>query len=94
MLRRPATLTGVADAKQPWWQIGKTPTLGFLLGGIWTVQAVLGWGDVATGETGWLGGMPMEVVLAISFTAGAAFALTSAVRLRRRLRAERDEPEA
>ena len=80
----------MADAKRPWWQIGNTPTLGFVTGGIWAVMAVLRWGNVAEGATGSLGGLPAQLILAVLSTVLSAFALTSAVLLRRRRRAARE----
>ena len=53
-------------------------------------MAVLRWGNVAEGDTGWLGGMPAQVVLAILSTLVGGFFLASAVRLRRLRRAERE----
>ena len=79
----PATITGVADSKRPWWQIGNTPTAGFVMGGISTVMAVLRWGNVVERDSDRLGGMPAQVILAIVSTLAGAFFLFSAVRLRR-----------
>ncbi len=69
--------------------MGNTPTWGFVFGGVWTFLAVLRWGNVAVGDSGFLG-MTAQVIVAVLSTLLGGFSLVSAVRLRRLRRAERD----
>jgi hypothetical protein len=82
-------------AGRPWWQLTTTPTFGFVAGGAWVVVAVGQWFALATGDARTLrGGVPWHVVLAAVSTMLATMYLMSSVRLRRRLRAAREQGRA
>jgi hypothetical protein len=90
-----ARLAVVTRAGRPWWQLTTTPTFGFVAGGAWVVVAVGQWFALATGDARTLrGGVPWHVVLAAVSTMLAAMYLMSSVRLRRRLRAAREQGRA
>ena len=66
------------EAKRPWWQVTRTPRSGFVLAGLWCVMAVLRW--VTRGPDDGT----FSIVLAVLFSAIAAWILASSVALHRR----------
>lgn len=66
-------------AKAPWWQMTRTPTTGFWLGGLWLVFSVTRWWSLEPSGT-WVG--PASGTL---FTLlGASYLASAAADLRRR----------
>ncbi|WP_430497050.1 hypothetical protein ACQRWP_20745 [Micromonospora trifolii] len=71
-------------AKNPWWQISKTPKQGFVRAGVWFALAV-GWMLVAVGDPT----PPHWIFAALWAVVGVGY-LVSAVSLRRWQRATQD----
>lgn len=69
------------ETKQPWWQLTRTPTSGFVLAATWTIAAVLRWWP--PGPDGTLG-----LVAGCLFTVLAVAHLASATASLRRERAQ------
>ena len=82
----------MTSSKRPWWQTTTTPKYGFVLGAFWTLLAAFEWITIATGgsSNSW-GGVRARAVLAPLMTLLGAAYLVSAIRLRRRLRADRPD---
>ncbi|MEH0928430.1 hypothetical protein [Micromonospora sp. CPCC 205558] len=79
-----AKIPYMKPAKNPWWQMAKTPKQGLIRGGIWLLLAV-GWVFVAIGNP-----TPWRWVFAALWAACGVGYLVSAVLLRRRQRATQD----
>ena len=84
----------MTSSKRPWWQTTTTPKYGFVLGAFWTLLAAFEWITIATGGASNSWGGVRAVLAPLMTLVGVAY-LVSAIRLRRRLRADRpDESRA
>jgi hypothetical protein len=77
----------VTQPKPPWWQAATTPKRGFILGGVWLAFAAGEWWRLAA-DRGTASPPTLTIILAVAGTLLATIYLVSAVRLRRKLRAD------
>jgi hypothetical protein len=72
------------EPKKPWWQMTRTPALGFGLGGLWLLLSVYRWWTLDL-DRGWI-----EPTTAGVFTLlGAVYLASAAATARRQARARR-----
>lgn len=63
--------------KKPWWQMTRTPAVGFWLGGLWLLFSVVRWWPLGSG--GWVAG----ATAALFALLGASYIASSVAMLRR-----------